>query len=175
MARKPVIKTSSAARSPLVTGRSPLPPAYVKKTKSNSGVILFLLLLVVGGVCWYVYNNYQNQLAAATQKPAQQQVVKKQVKKQASAAEESTPGKTALGTALPAEPKSKPQTKKKVEAVTEVEDELVLPEDDDMDDATLEYEEEEPTSAMGTTKKPVPADEQSLDIDTGSDPLNIGL
>ena len=59
MALKPV-KPGTVSRSPMRrTGASPFVPAYVQKTKSNSGLWIFLLLVLAGGAFWYVYTHQE--------------------------------------------------------------------------------------------------------------------
>lgn len=67
MALKPV-KPRNISRSPLQrpVGGVPFAPAYVQKTKSNSGLWIFLLLVLAGGAFYYVYTHQETPVVDNT-------------------------------------------------------------------------------------------------------------
>ena len=67
MALKPV-KPGSVNRMRRPVGGSPFVPAYVQKTKSNSGLWIFLLLVLAGGAFWYVYTHQETPVVDNTRK-----------------------------------------------------------------------------------------------------------
>ena len=69
MALNPV-KPRNISRSPLQrpVGGAPFAPAYVQKTKSNSGLWIFLLLVLAGGAFYYVYTHQETPVADNTPK-----------------------------------------------------------------------------------------------------------
>ncbi len=104
MALKPVTP-KSRGRSPLQRPvGSPFVPAYVKETKSHSGLVVFLLLALAGGAFWYVYSNYEEPVVDNKPKVI---VVGKPT------APEKKPGATAMGTAAPAAAPEEPESPRK--------------------------------------------------------------
>lgn len=67
MALKPV-KPRNISRSPLhrPVGGAPFAPAYVQKTKSNSGLWIFLLMVLAGGAFYYVYTHQETPVVDNT-------------------------------------------------------------------------------------------------------------
>ena len=94
MALKPVKPGRSPMRRPV--GGSPFVPAYVQKTKSNSGLWIFLLLVLAGGAFWYVYTHQETPVV--NKAPKVIVVGNPEDAQQSSDIRQKQPKKTAMGT-----------------------------------------------------------------------------